>query len=60
MNGHVIDVDQKFWRRDLYTQTKKETSDFHDTVSFDPIKMSQQNINQNVNQTSDIQKLVII
>ena len=26
-----------------YTQTKKETSDFHRTVSFDPGKMSQKN-----------------
>ena len=26
----------------LYTQTKKETSDFHGTVSFDPVKMLQQ------------------
>ena len=39
---------------------KKDTSDFHGTVSFDPIEMSQQNIYQNVYQTSDIQKLVII
>ena len=39
---------------------KKDTSDFHGTVSFDPIKMSQQKIYQNVNQTSDTQKLVII
>ena len=39
---------------------KKDTSDFHGTVSFDPIKMSQQKIDQNVYQTSDTQKLVII
>ena len=39
---------------------KKDTSDFHGTVSFDPIKMSQQKIYQNVNQTSDTQKMVII
>ena len=39
---------------------KKDTSDFHGTVSFDPIKMSQQNIHKNVYQTSDTQKLVII
>ena len=25
-----------------YTQTKKETSDFHGTVSLDPVKMLQQ------------------
>ena len=25
-----------------YTQTKKDTSHFHDTLSFDPFKMSQQ------------------
>ena len=40
--------------------TKKVTSDFHGTISFDPIKMSQQKIYQNVYQTSDTQKLVII
>ena len=46
--------------RDMYIYSnKKDTSDFHSTVSFDPIKMSQQNIYQNVYQTSDIQKLVI-
>ena len=39
---------------------KKDTSDFHGTVSFDPIKMSQHKIYQNVYQTSDTQKLVII
>ena len=39
---------------------KKDTSDFHDTVSFDPFKMSQQKIYQNVYQTSDTQTLVII
>ena len=39
---------------------KKDTSDFHGTVSFDPIKMSQQKIYQNVYQTSDTQNLVII
>ena len=43
----------------LYSN-KKDTSDFHGTVSFDPIKMSQQKIYQNVYQTSDTQKLVII
>ena len=39
---------------------KKETSDFHGAVSFYPVKMSQQKINQNVNQTSDTQKMKII
>ena len=39
---------------------KKETSDFHGTVPFDPVKMSQQKINQNVYQTFDTQKMVII
>ena len=39
---------------------KKDTSDFHGTVFIDPIKMSQQKIYQNVYQTSDTQKLVII
>ena len=43
----------------LYSN-KKDTSDFHGTVSFDPIKMSQQKIYQNVYQTSDTPKLVII
>ena len=28
--------------KDIYSN-KKDTSDFHGTVSFDPIKMSQQN-----------------
>ena len=39
---------------------KKETSDFHGTVSYDPVKMLKQKYNQNVYQTSDTQKLVII
>ena len=39
---------------------KKETSDFHGTVSYDPVKMLIQKYNQNVYQTSDTQKLVII
>ena len=39
---------------------KKDTSDFPDTVAFDPVKMWQQKINQNVYQTSDTQNLVII
>ena len=39
---------------------KKETFDFHGTVSFDPAKMLQQKYNQNVNQTSDTRKMVII
>ena len=43
----------------LYSN-KKDMSDFHGTVSFDPIKMSQQKIYQNVYQTSDTQTLVII
>ena len=44
---------------DIYSN-KKETSDFHGTVSFDPVKISQQKQNQNVYQTSDTQTLVII
>ena len=44
----------------LIYSNKKDTSDFHDTVSFDPVKMSQQKISQNVYQTSDTQNLVII
>ena len=36
---------------------KKETSDFHGTVSLDPVKMLQK---KNVYQTSDTQKMVII
>ena len=39
---------------------KKETSDFRGTVSFDTAKMLQQKSNQNVNQTPDTQKMVII
>ena len=39
---------------------KKDTSDFHGTVSFDPIKISQQKLYQNVYLTSNTQKLVII
>ena len=38
---------------------KKDTSNFCGTISFDPVKMSQQNINQNVDQTPNTQKLVI-
>ena len=45
--------------KDIYSN-KKDSFDFHGTVSFDPIKRSQQNIYQNVYQTSDTQKLVII
>ena len=44
---------------ELYSN-KKDTSDFHGTVSFDPIKMSQQKIYQNSYQKSDTQKMVII
>ena len=36
---------------------KKDTSNFHGTVSFDPVKMSQQKISQNVYQRSDTQNL---
>ena len=43
----------------LLYSNKKETSAFHGTVSFDPVKMLQQKQNQNVYQTSDTQKLVI-
>ena len=39
---------------------KKEKSDFNDAVYFDPVKMLQQTISQNVYQTSDTQNLVII
>ena len=42
----------------IYILKQKKSSDFHGTVSFDPVKMSQQK--QNVYQTSDTQKLVII
>ena len=35
-------------------------SDFHCSVSFDPVKMSQQKLNQTVYKTSDTQKNVII
>ena len=39
---------------------KKETSDFHGTVSVDPVKISQQKYKQNVYQPPDTQTLVII
>ena len=39
---------------------KKETSDFHGTVSFDPVKILNRNKKQNVYQTSDAQKMVIV
>ena len=39
-------------RAHIYSN-KKDTSDFHGTVSFDPNKMSQQKIYQKVYQTSD-------
>ena len=45
--------------KNIYSN-KKETSDFHGTVSFDPVKMSQQKIYQNVSQMLDTQKMVII
>ena len=44
---------------DIYSN-KKDASDFHGTVSFDPIKKSQLKNYQNVYQTSDTQNLVII
>ena len=46
---------------DIYSN-KKETSDFHCTVSIDPVtvKMSQQKISKIVYQTSDTQNLVIL
>ena len=44
---------------DIYSN-KKDASDFHGTVFFDPIKMSQLKIYQNVYQMSNTQKLVII
>ena len=47
-------------RESIIYSSKKDTSDFHGTVSFDPIKMSEQKLYQNVYQVSDTQKLVII
>ena len=44
---------------DVYSN-KKDTSDFHGTVSFDSVKMPHQKVSQNVYQTSDTQNLVII
>ena len=41
-----------------YILKQKRNVDFHGTVSFDPVKMSQQKQNLNVYQTSDTQKLV--
>ena len=49
----------KLMGKKIYSN-KKNTSDFHGTVSFDPIKMSQQKIYQHVYQTPDTQTLVII
>ena len=43
-----------------YTQTKKKRLIFMALYQFDPVKMSQQKINQNVYQTSDTQKMIII
>ena len=37
----------------LSYSNKKETSDFYDTVYFDPVKLSQQKYNQNVSQTGN-------
>ena len=48
-----------YWRK-KYILKQKETSDFHGTVSFDPVKMLQYKSDQIVNQTSDTQKMVII
>ena len=44
----------------LIYSNKKDTSVFHGTVYFDPIKMSQQKIYQNVYQTSDTQNFVTL
>ena len=44
----------------LLYSNKKDTSDFHGTVSSNQIKVSQQKIYQNVYQTSDTQMMVII
>ena len=44
----------------IYTQTKKIRPIFMVFVYFDPVKMSQQKLNQNVYQMSDTQNLVII
>ena len=52
---HLID-----YRTKLIYSNKKDASDLHGTVSFDPVKMSQQKMNQNVYQTPDTQQLVII
>ena len=48
-----------FLNQNIYSN-KKDTSDFHGTVSFDQIKMSQQKKFQIVYQTSDTPKMVII
>ena len=50
----------QFLHEEIIYSNKKDTSDFHGTVSFDPIKMFRQKINQNVYQTSGTQKLVFI
>ena len=57
--GEILSICSQDIERKLISY-KKDTSDFHGTVYFDPVKMSQQNISQNVYQTSDTQNLVII
>ena len=44
----------------LTYSNKKETSNFYGTVSFNPVKMSQQKVSQNAYLTSDTHNLVII
>ena len=53
-------ISQYFGLMNYINSNKKYTSDFHGTVSFDPIKMSQPKIYQNVYQMCDTQKLLII
>ena len=47
----------QFLHEEIIYSNKKDTSDFHGTVSFDPIKMFWQKINQ---KKSGTQKLVFI
>ena len=48
------------YARIIYSNKKKETSDIHGTVYFDPVKKAQRKTSQNVYQASDTSQMVII
>ena len=58
-NNNYFVITQPHTHTHAHTHTYN-TSEFHGTVSFDPVEMFQQTINQNVYQTSGTQNLVII